>query len=131
MTALREQTQPSYFRAGINPAGSGSDIPAHRFVKQGTNKDEIALATAVTDKIKGVTTEIVYEGKSQSYKVSGLSKIQVGAAVAVGDYLTTDASGRAITAATAGDLIKGRAESAGGAADEIIEAEIFEGIAFL
>lgn len=129
MTALREQTQPSYFRAGINPAGSGADIPPHRFVQQGTNKDEVALAAAATNTLLGVSFETIYEGKSQSYKVSGPTVVEAGGAVAIGDRVTTDANGKAVTAAT-GNIVKGFAKSAAASDGDLMEIELFEGIAF-
>lgn len=53
--------------------------------------------------------------------VSGVSKVEAGAAITEGDDVTPDASGRAITAAAAsGNTIVGTALESAGAAGEVI-----------
>jgi hypothetical protein len=122
---LKSITQPSYHRTGSNL--SGSDIPKARILKAGAAADEIALATAVTDTLLGVSTETMYDGKSQSYQVDGRVVIETGGAFSVGAELTTDSTGRAVgatQAAGASQKVIGRAVTASGGAAEFAEVEL-------
>jgi len=124
-TQLRSITQPNYHRGGTNL--SGTDIPASRILKAGAAVDEIALATAVTDTLLGVSSEIIYNGKHQSYQVDGRCVILSGGAINVGDELTTDSTGRAVAAtqaAGATQKVIGRACTAASGAAELVEVEL-------
>jgi hypothetical protein len=118
-------TQPNYFRAVKND--SGSDIPKCRIVKATSAVNGGALATAVTDAFVGVSSEIIYNGKSQSVQVDGLAIVETGGAFNIGDNLTTDAQGRAVVAtqaAGASQNIIGRAATASGGAAEFAGVEL-------
>ncbi len=54
-------------------------------------------------------------------------QLRAGAAIAVGDYLTSDAEGRAIPAAS-GQQVVGRATSTAAAADDLFNASIQPGV---
>jgi hypothetical protein len=123
MTTLRSITQPNYHRTGIN--FGVTDIPAKRIVKvdPAGGVDSILLDAAATTPIAGVTTEIIYAGKSASYQKDGKVVVTAGAAVAIGDGLTSDGSGRAIKA-TAGNMILGRAVTLATTLGDDIEVEL-------
>lgn len=84
-------------RAGKN-SDANNDIPAKRLVKlDGANgTDAVALATAATDKLVGVTMETIGKGgKFGDVQVAGRAVVTAGAAIAIGDRITAGASGKA------------------------------------
>ena len=56
---------------------------------------------------------------------AGTSKIVTGAAVTMGDLLTTNSSGRAITAGASGEMVVGRALQTSGADGEVVTAVLY------
>ncbi len=77
-------------------------IPAFTLVKPGTIDGNVLAAAAVADSIMGVTTDIPAAlGERTDIILSGVADVLYGGTVARGDWLTTDASGRAVTAAPA------------------------------
>lgn len=93
---LESITAPNNFRTGINL--SGTDIPSKRILKMGATRNEVALASTVSDAFVGVSDEIIYNGKSQSYQRGGRTILTSGGAVAIGDTITSDGNGKGITA---------------------------------
>lgn len=126
--AVPSITNPSYFRTFDNQ--SGSDIGQYLIVKKDTSGVDLgALATAVTDILIGVTTEIVYSGRSASVQRGGRGKVIAGAAVSIGDPLTTDGQGRAVTASQAPGATQntiGRAVTAAAQAGDVISYDTGE-----
>jgi hypothetical protein len=60
----------------------------------------VLQASAATDKILGVTTEIQsVAGDICDVQVDGIVFIRAGGTIAAGDFLTSDASGNAVVAA--------------------------------
>lgn len=80
-----------------------SAIPHRRQVKAGANDGEVALATASTDNIIGVSD--YPSGAAISERIDivlfGETEVDVGGAIAPGAFITADASGKAIAAAPA------------------------------
>jgi hypothetical protein len=77
-------------------------IAAFTIVKHGTADGQVVPAAAVSDKLLGVTSDIAAAINERSDVIlSGLADVLYGAAVTRGDLLTSDASGRAVTAAPA------------------------------
>lgn len=77
---------------------------------------EVVVATAATDKIIGVTTNACEAGETVDVRLvsaQGTSKVRCGAAVAVGNFLTSDADGEAINTVTASDRVVGQALEVG------------------
>ena len=74
-------------------------------VKYGANDFGVLVAAAATDKLIGVTREF---GASANEPVDvthdGIANVKLGGTVARGDFLTSDASGQAVTAAPAGGV---------------------------
>tara|TARA_R110000751_G_scaffold278204_1_gene379933 strand:- start:122 stop:508 length:387 start_codon:yes stop_codon:yes gene_type:complete len=70
----------------------------------------------------GVLTDEVgaASGDAVTVQLSGIAKIEAGAAAAVGSSITTDGSGRGILTTTAGDFCIGISLQAAGAAGDII-----------
>lgn len=129
MTTLERIDDPSCYRSGKNPAGT-ANIAAKRLLKAATTaKDVVAVASATTDIPAGVSTEIIYGGASASYQVSGRAIVTSGAAVNIGDQITTDANGKGVPASQspgATQRVWGRAVTATTGTDEDFEIELQE-----
>ena len=77
-------------------------IPAFTIVKMGSADGQILAAAAATDKLMGVTTDIGAAINERADMImGGVADVLFGGAVTRGDPLTSDASGRAVTAAPA------------------------------
>lgn len=99
-----------------------TDIPARRIVKHGNAAGSVALASASTDKLAGVSERAGYIAAGRRVDVikNGIAEVEYGGAVAAGDPLTADADGRAIAATPAvgsNNTIIGFAEISGAAGD--------------
>lgn len=78
-----------------------TSIPPYRLVALGSLDGEVVLATAPTDALIGVVQQVGTTAGGQLVDVcmGDLPEIEYGASVARGAALTTDAQGRAVTAA--------------------------------
>ena len=99
---------------------TGATVNALRIVKYGT-APAVIQGAAATDALLGVTTNEVaaVTGDYVDVIMSGEATVTAGAAVAAGALVTSDATGRAVTAAATNGCI-GRALTAAAAADETI-----------
>lgn len=74
----------------------------YRIVKPGTADGQILQAAGPSDKLIGITTDIdAALGERCDVILGGIADVEYGGAVTRGDPLTSDASGRAVTAAPA------------------------------
>jgi hypothetical protein len=120
---LPRTTQPTNQQTGDNQ--SGADIPPYRIVKRvlaGT-PGGIALATTNADFYCGTTTETIYNTRGASYQDAGLAVVETGGVFAVGDRLTSDASGRAIKSTALTQSLLGRAYTASSGAGDFASYE--------
>ena len=77
-------------------------IPARTLVTLGAVDGEVKQASASTDTLIGVTTEIdAADGETVDVVMGDLAIVTYGGNVSRGDYLTSDASGHAVAAAPA------------------------------
>jgi hypothetical protein len=77
-------------------------ITAFTIVKHGAADGNVLQAAAATDKLIGVTTDVGPAINERTDVIlSGIADVLYGGTVARGDLLTSDASGRAVTAAPA------------------------------
>ena len=76
-------------------------IGAYLITKFTANDGEVALATASTDKLTGVNGRLAaaVAGDRVDIGRAGIEEVMYGGAVAAGDLLTADGSGRAVAAA--------------------------------
>lgn len=104
---------PSFARLLLlNYVASGAIAP-HRIVKATSTDGVVAQAAADTDPLFGVSTQVATAtGERLEVERAGVVPVEYGGTIAAGAFLTSDASGRAITAA-AGDRFIGIAEEAG------------------
>jgi hypothetical protein len=89
-----------------------SDLTAKQFyiVKASSTENEIALAAAATDKLIGVLTNKPLSGETADVyarNAAGTGKVIAGGTVAINDYITSDANGKAVATTTSGDQILG------------------------
>lgn len=118
-------TQSTVFRSRLN-AGS-TEIPKQRLLKVNTTAEnycELADGNAVA--VDGVSTEAIPGDATiaRSAQVGGVAEVACGAAIAIGDYATSDSSGRAITGVLGTNSIWGRAVTAGSTAGDIIKLDL-------
>lgn len=94
---------------------------AYLIAKFGAEDGGVAQASAATDEILGVFDELAHaSGERADVIRSGFAQVQYGGTVTRGDWLTSDANGKAVTAApaaTASVSVIGRAEVSGVAGD--------------
>ena len=108
---------------------SGVDLAKSQIVRldAANGVDAVTLATAATDTLYGVTTEIVINGADGNVQIAGKTVVISGNVVTIGQRLTTDGTGRAVPAApgagTNNGLI-GLAITAAAGAAELIEVEL-------
>lgn len=92
-------------------------IARHRIVKYGAADGGALQATTTTEALMGVTTEIdSASGETCDVIKSGLGNVVYGGNVARGDWLTSDANGKAVAAAPGAGVnvnVIGRAEVSG------------------
>lgn len=88
--------------AFLKPYRPETAIPRARIVKFGAADGTCRLASAATDLAFGVSSEIdVVVGEPCDVAIMGLVPVTYGGNVTRGDLLTSDAQGRAVTAAPA------------------------------
>lgn len=113
----------------IGSIGAAADLSASQFcfVKV-TAAYTVNITTAATDFAIGVLqNKPNAAGQPAQIARDGISKIKAGAAVAAGDRLTSDATGRGITTVTAGNRYHAIALEAAGAANQLISAVLVNG----
>ncbi len=81
---------------------AGASIPAHRFVKFGTNEGEVVLATSAEDTVIGVSDDVDTDAGNEIDIYMGVAcKVQFGGTVAQGEGVVAGANGKAVKAAEA------------------------------
>ncbi|MDZ7894992.1 MAG: hypothetical protein U5M50_08630 [Sphingobium sp.] len=83
---------------------------------------KIAQAAAANGRLVGTTGKVGASAAGQMTDVhrDGLNQVQLGGPVSAGDWLTSDANGKAIATTTVGHNVIGRAEQPG-VADDVID----------
>ncbi|QDL55927.1 capsid cement protein [Rhodoferax aquaticus] len=108
-------------------------ISNNRLVKFGTGDRNVAVATAATDSIIGVVNEMpagIATGERVDVVRVGIAWVEAGAAITRGSLITSDAVGRAVTAAPAAGVnnrIIGVADESATAAGDVIRFVIEPG----
>lgn len=126
-SAVRTITEPSCTR-GRHNEGAATITRGH-ILKYGSTQDGCALATSSSDEFCGVSLEDM-EGTTygqvitRSVQIAEKAMVISGAAIAIGDRLTTDSTGRAIPATGTNQSVIGVAESAAAGANVEVECEL-------
>lgn len=99
-------------------------IAAYTLVKHSGADDQVVAAAAATDNIIGATEDVApASGERTDVALVGIAYVTAGAAITRGALLTSDASGRVVTAAPAAganNRIVGTAMEAATAAGDVI-----------
>lgn len=103
-------------------------IPKNRFIKATGTGDAIALATAATDPIIGLSSDTVSaaDGEMADGVLLGIGNLQIGGTVTYGGFLTSDATGRGVAAT--GAVRVGAIAMASGVVNDIIPVLIFHSL---
>jgi hypothetical protein len=101
------------------------DIPARAIVKAGSADGTVAVATASTDAILGVSERLdAANGERVDVIHSGIAETVAGGPIAYGDFVTASNAGRAVAAAPAAGVnarVAGLALQSALAAGDIID----------
>lgn len=82
--------------------GDAAIATANLILKFGSDADHVVPASAVTDVLIGVNEHSIDAAEDDvRVMLSGIAEVIAGGTVAVGEKLTTDANGKAVTAAPA------------------------------
>lgn len=106
---------------------ASADLSAfqHHFVEVDSN-GQLTISNSAGESVFGVLqNDPGAQGVAGSVMKTGVSKVVAGAAIAAGALVQTNASGRAITAAS-GDFVVGRAIDAVGANGEVVSVALGE-----
>lgn len=106
------------------PLTAGAALTNKRLVKIGAADRTVIPAAAATDTPFGVAEFDAASGDTATIQVDGVAFVEAGAIVSRGDKITSDASGRGVTAAPAAGTnngVIGIALQAAGAAGDWIE----------
>lgn len=111
--------QESDFTVSLEAA---ADLSTHQYkLVKVTGAMQVNIATAATDFAVGVLqNKPSAVGQSATVQCAGISKLIAGAAVAAGDRVTADSTGRAVATTTAGNKVFGIALTATSAAGQIV-----------
>ncbi|WP_198086642.1 DUF2190 family protein [Variovorax sp. E3] len=106
----------SLFRGRVAEAA----IAAFLIIKGGAAANSCVVAAGPADKLLGTSDELDHViGEVVDMAVGPVPFVRLGATVAAGDALTSDATGRAVATTTTGHRIIGFAE-AGGVVNDVI-----------
>lgn len=105
---------------------AGAAVVAARMVKRGADADSVIHNAAATTRSLGITEEdqpTVGKPVRVAHRPGELVRVEAGAAVALDALLTSDANGRAVTAATT-NQVTAIARQAAAALGDLILCEI-------
>lgn len=109
---------------------AGADLSAKQYfiVKLDSTQNQVVLAAAATDKLLGVLLNApVANQEARVHMNVGTTKVIAGAAIALGSYVTSDGSGKAIATTTDKHKTLGIALEAAAADGDIIEVAMQPG----
>lgn len=85
----------------------------------------VNVSAAATEDIIGILqNKPAAAGREAKVRVAGVSKLEMGAAVNEGAYVTADSSGRGVATTTAADRVGARCLVASGAAGDVVKVLI-------
>lgn len=84
----------------------------------------IEVGEGATDLLVGVLQNKPDAGEAALYRFLGTSKVVSAGSVAIGDWVTSDSAGKAVTTTTDGNITIGRALEAGTTDGDIFEVQL-------
>lgn len=109
---------------------AGAAVIACRIIKAGADQDHGIHATAVSSIFVGISEEDQPTAEKPfrlAHRPGELVRVEAGAAVAAGADITSDATGRGVTAVATNQII-GSCKNAAAAAGDLITVEIRYGV---
>lgn len=100
-----------------DPDATASTACQYRFVKESSTG--VVRAAAATDNLFGVLQNKPTDTHAATVGIGGVTKLKVAGTVAVGDNLTADSAGKAVTTTTTGNYVGAIALAAGSAGDYV------------
>lgn len=108
---------------------ANADLSSNQFYAVDINSSgKIVVASAAGQRVLGILQNKPTANQGAGVAVGGVSKAVAAAAITAGALLTTAADGRLQTA-TSGQFVVGRAVSAAGAANQLVEILLLPGSA--
>ena len=116
----------SQFNLGQKSKVAGESMTDKQFyIVQMSATGAIEVAEGATDLIVGVLQNTPASGELATYQFMGTAKVKAGGTIAIGDWVTTDSSGKAVATTTDGNIVIGRYIGDAAAADgDIIEVQL-------
>ena len=110
----------------ISAVTAENDLSAlqYHILEWGTAAGQVDVCDNAADVPIGVLQNKPRATEAASYMINGTSKVVAGAAVAIGDTVGTNASGRAIAKTTDAAHVIGVAKTAAAANGEVIEVQL-------
>lgn len=99
----------------ITNFNAGAEVKPYRIVKFGSSNKTAVQATGATDASIGLSDQMGAASAGDPLDVirSGIGEVEFGGNVTRGDWLTSDADGKAVSTTTDGAQVIGRAEVSG------------------
>lgn len=126
-TQPRQTGTPSNFFPGGAKNNSGDTIAKNLIVMRDGTTDGIELADGATGPLCGITDQDIEDGKTGDVQIRGRKPVLSGAAVSIGDKLTSDSQGRAVPltySASTPQICVGTANTAASGANELVECDM-------
>lgn len=81
---------------------AGATVAANRIVKPGADNTKVVVGAAATDKLIGVSDSLGgATGEPIDVILDGIALVKAGGSIAMGDLVTSDASGQGVATTTA------------------------------
>lgn len=110
----------------IRTCKASGAIPAFRIAKFGADDETIALASASTDALAGISIDVDAADKGRvDIAEDGPHSVQLGGAVTRGDFLTAGTDGKAVKCTTGNFIAQARQS---GVAGDIVYINICRGV---
>ena len=104
---------------------ASEDLSAKQYyIMQMDSSGDMEIGEGATDLLLGVLQDKPESGQAGTYRHTGTSKVVASGAIAIGDRVTTDSAGKAVTTTTNGNLVVGQALEAAANDGDIIEIKL-------
>lgn len=97
---------------------AGATVAANRIVKPGADNTKVVVGAAATDKLIGISDNLgAASGETLDVILDGIALVKAGGNIAMGDLITSDATGQAVVTTTASNRVIGVAMEDGVSGD--------------
>ncbi len=104
---------------------ASEDLSAKQYyIMQMDSSGDMEIGEGATDLLLGVLQDKPESGQAGTYRYQGTTKVVASGAIAIGERVTSDAAGKAVTTTTNGDVVVGTALEAAANDGDIIEIQL-------